>query len=65
MNIEFTEDELGALLKLMDAGIRGQGLAGVKNAAVLMMKIEAAVNEHNKAAEESNVINFNEEKADG
>lgn len=47
IKIELNSDELQALAGLMDAGIKSVGLAGVKTAATLLAKLEAAVAEAN------------------
>lgn len=51
--IELTEQELQALVGLMNAGVQALGLRAVKDAAVLIEKIEAAAN-----AETSNVVDM-------
>jgi ABC-type Na+ efflux pump permease subunit len=40
--IEFTEQELQALAGLLDAGVRAVGIRSVKEAAVILAKLEAA-----------------------
>lgn len=42
IKIEFSQDELNALVALMDAGVKAVGLASVNNAAVLLQKLQAA-----------------------
>lgn len=43
ITLTLTEPELQALAGLIDAGVKATGLAGVKAAAVLLSKMEAAV----------------------
>jgi len=45
MQLELTETELQALAGLIDAGGKAVGLRGVKDAAVLLEKIEQAANQ--------------------
>jgi len=45
MQLELTETELQALAGLLDAGVKAVGLRGVKDAAVLLEKIEQAANQ--------------------
>lgn len=40
--IEYTKQEFEALAGLIDAGIRATGLRGVKDAAAMLEKMEAA-----------------------
>jgi hypothetical protein len=40
--LELTDEEIQALANLMDAGVRYLGLQSVKNAAVLLAKLETA-----------------------
>lgn len=42
-NLELTEQEIEALVNLLDAGVRHQGLNAATNAAFLMQKINAAM----------------------
>lgn len=42
IKVEFTDQELQALVGLLDAGVRASGLRGVKEAAVLLDKLERA-----------------------
>lgn len=44
IKIELTNDELQALVGLLDAGVKTVGLRGVKEAAVLVTKLEEAAN---------------------
>jgi hypothetical protein len=41
-SVTFTDAELQALADLMDAGVRHLGLNSVKNAAVILVKLEQA-----------------------
>jgi hypothetical protein len=50
MNIELTVDEANALAQLLDAGVKAVGLQGVKAAAAILAKLEAA------ASSESEII---------
>lgn len=54
VTLKLTQDELAALAGLLDAGVRQVGLRGVKDAAKLIEKIEAAANE------QSNVVDMKE-----
>jgi len=40
--IDFTDAELGALVKLIDSGVKHDGLPSARNAVLLMQKIEKA-----------------------
>ena len=42
INIEFTQEEIQALVGLMDSGIKQIGLSGAIAAAVILQKIDAA-----------------------
>lgn len=42
IKIDFTQEELNALIGLMDAGVKTLGLAAATNAAVLLQKIQSA-----------------------
>ena len=42
INLELTETEVQALAGLLDAGVKAVGLRAVKDAASLLMKLEAA-----------------------
>lgn len=42
IDIKFTQEELNALIGLMDAGVKTLGLASATNAAVLLQKIQSA-----------------------
>jgi len=48
INLSLNNEELQLLTKLLDAGVRGLGLDGVKPAAIIIAKLEAAVAEANK-----------------
>ena len=52
IKIEFTPKEIEALGALLDAGVRSVGLRSVKEAAALLVKIEAAVEEKPQLAEQ-------------
>lgn len=45
MNIEFTLEEAQALLNLLDAAVRAQGLNAASAALPLAVKVQQAVNE--------------------
>ena len=47
INISLTQEELTALAGLLDAGVKATGLQGVKHAAAILTKLEAAVAEAN------------------
>jgi hypothetical protein len=51
ITIELTNDELQAFVGLADAGVKATGLASVKSAAALLVKLEAAVAEANETKE--------------
>ena len=51
ITITLDQNELQALAGLLDAGVKASGLASVKTAASLLVKLEAAVAEANKPAE--------------
>ena len=51
VTITLDQNELQALAGLLDAGVKASGLASVKTAASLLVKLEAAVAEANKPAE--------------
>lgn len=53
VTITLNNEDLQALSALLDAGVKASGLAGVKAAAALLVKLEAAVAEAN--APKSNV----------
>jgi hypothetical protein len=44
MNIDFTKDELNALLSLIDIAVKAAGLSVTQNAFVLATKINAELN---------------------
>lgn len=44
MNIEFTKEEAQALLNLLDAAVRAQGLNAASAALPLAMRIQTALN---------------------
>jgi hypothetical protein len=50
ITLTLTEQELQALAGLIDAGVKATGLASVKTAASMLAKLEAAVAEANKPA---------------
>lgn len=47
VTITLSQDELTALAALLDAGVKATGLQGVKQAAAILTKLEAAVSEAN------------------
>jgi hypothetical protein len=47
LNIQLSNEELQILTKLLDAGVRGLGLDGVKPAAIIIDKLEKAVAQAN------------------
>lgn len=49
VTITLSQDELTALAGLLDAGIKATGLQGVKQAAAILTKLEAAVAEANNS----------------
>ena len=51
IKIELTQDELTALAGLLDAGVKATGLQGVKQAASILTKLEAAVAKANEQKE--------------
>lgn len=52
LNLTLNNDELQMLTRLIDAGVRGLGLDGVKPAAVIIDKLERAVAEANAPKQE-------------
>jgi hypothetical protein len=52
IKIELTNDELQALVGLVDSGVKTLGLAAVKSAAALLVKLEAAVVKANEQKED-------------
>lgn len=52
ISIELNQQELDALVGLIDAGVKATGLQGVKVAAAILGKLEAAVAEANKPKEQ-------------
>lgn len=58
--IELTDTELQSLVGLIDAGVKTIGLRAVKDAAVLIDKIEAAAN-----AYQTNVVDMKKDAANG
>lgn len=57
IKIELNQTELQALAGLLDAGVKAVGLAGVKTAASLLEKLEAAVAEANAQLTEQKEAN--------
>jgi hypothetical protein len=53
LNISLSNEELQALTKLIDAGVRGLGLDGVKPAAIIIDKLEKAVAQANAPKQET------------
>ena len=49
VTITLNNEELQSLAGLLDAGIKATGLQGVKQAAAILVKLEAAVAEANSA----------------
>lgn len=47
VTITFDQNELTALAGLLDLGVKASGLQGVKQAAAILTKLEAAVAEAN------------------
>ena len=45
MNIEFTKEEAQALLNLLDAAVRAQGLNAAQTALPLAVKVQQALDE--------------------
>lgn len=50
VTLTLNNEELQAMVGLIDAGIKATGLASVKSAAALLVKLEAAVAEANASA---------------
>jgi hypothetical protein len=48
VTITLDQNELNALSALLDAGVKSLGIGAVKPAAMLLVKLEAAVAEANK-----------------
>ena len=53
ITLELTQDELQALAGLLDAGVKATGLSGVKAAAALLVKLEAAAQQQDPNTEEA------------
>jgi hypothetical protein len=51
IKIELNNDELQAVVGLLDAGIKATGLSGVKAAASILAKLEEAVAKANETKE--------------
>ena len=51
MNIEFTKEEAQALLNLLDAAVRAQGLNAASAALPLAVKVQQVINAAKPAAE--------------
>ena len=51
IKIELTSEELQSLVGLVDSGVKTLGLAAVKSAAALLVKLESAVAEANEQKE--------------
>ena len=54
ITIELNNEELQALAGLLDAGVKATGLQGVKQAASILTKLEAAVAAANAKPEQEN-----------
>jgi hypothetical protein len=52
INISFTQADLDALAFLLDAAVKATGIQGAKAAVPLYAKLEAAVADFNKQADE-------------
>lgn len=48
-NLFLTEQELQTLAGLLDAGVKATGLRSVKEAASILVKMEAAIEENRKS----------------
>lgn len=53
LNLPLNNEELQMLTKLLDAGVRGLGLDGVKSAAIIIDKLEKAVAQANALKQET------------
>jgi len=53
LNISLSNEELQILTKLLDAGVRGLGLDGVRPAAIIIDKLEKAVAHANAPKQET------------
>lgn len=51
IDLNFTEQELQSLINLLDAGVKAVGLRGVKEASVILEKIEAVLPQGGKEPE--------------
>lgn len=49
VTLTLNNEELQAIVGLVDAGVKAIGLSSVKSAAALLVKLEAAVAEANKS----------------
>lgn len=61
IKVELTEQELQALVGLLDAGVKTVGLRAAKEAAILVDKLESAAQ---AAQSETNVIPMKEDEED-
>ena len=52
VTLTLNNEELQAIVGLVDAGVKAIGLSSVKSAAALLVKLEAAVAEANNSAAE-------------
>lgn len=57
LNISLSNEELQILTKLLDAGVRGLGLDGVKPAAIIIDKLEKAVAQANAPKVQEDIDN--------
>ena len=53
LNLSLSNEDLQILTKLLDAGVRGLGLDGVKPAAIIIDKLEKAVAQANAPQQET------------
>ena len=53
LTVTFTQEELNALVALLDAAVKATGIQGAKAALPIIAKLEAAVAEANKPKEDT------------
>ena len=56
ITLKLTEAEMQALAGLMDAGLRATGIRAARDAAVLLQKLESAVEAAKAAQQSDNVV---------
>jgi hypothetical protein len=54
IRVEFTKEELSALTGLIDNGVKATGLRSVKDAAAILVKLEAALDDTERKEKQTN-----------